>query len=73
MCTSINKPSLPLFEGFEEEVFFRPSPHANLKGPESRTAVTAKMEFFDQVTLCLGILEMQTNALVAEARAVYRK
>ena len=33
--------------------------------------VTIKMEFFDQVTLCLDILEMQTNALVAEARALY--
>ena len=29
------------------------------------------MEFFDLVTLFLGILEMQTNALVAEARALY--
>ena len=62
---------MPLFEGFEEEVFFRPSLHANLKGPESGANVATKMEFFDQVTLCLGILEMQTNALVAEARALY--
>ena len=33
--------------------------------------VPTKMEFFDQVTLCLGILEMKTNGLVAEARALY--
>ena len=60
-----------LFEGFEGEIFFRPSPHANLKGTESGATVTTKMEFFDQVTICLGILEMQTNALVAEARDLY--
>ena len=47
-----------LFEGFEGEVFFRPSPHANLKDPESGATVTTKMKFFDQVTLCLGVLEM---------------
>ena len=60
---------MPLFERFELETFFRPSAHANLKGPESRATVTTKTEFSDQVTLCLGILEMETNALVAEARA----
>ena len=59
---------MPLFEGFQEEVFFRPFPHANLRGPESRATVTTKMEFFDQVTFCL---ERQTNALVTEARALY--
>ena len=42
-----------------------------MKGPESGAIVTTKMEFFDQVTLCLGILEMQTNALVVEASALY--
>ena len=36
-----------------------------------KATVTTKMEFFDQVTLRLGILEMQTNALVAQARALY--
>ena len=40
-----------------------------MKGPESGATATTKMEFFDQVTLCLGILEMQTNAIVAEERA----
>ena len=49
------------------------SPHAHLKGPESEATVTTKMEFFDQVISCLGILEMQTNALVAEARDLYRE
>ena len=52
-------------------MFSRPSPHANLKGPESGVTVTTKMEFFDHVTLCFGILEMQTNAIVAEARGLY--
>ena len=61
---------MPLFQGFEK-VFFRPSPHVNLKDLESETNVTAKMEFFDQVSLCCGILEMQSNILVAEARALY--
>ena len=56
------------FEGFEGDVFFRSSPHANLKAPESKVIITTKMEFFDQVTLCLGLLERKTNALVAEAR-----
>ena len=65
--------NLLLFEGFEAEIFFRPSPHANLKGTESGATVTTKMEFFDQVALCVGILEMQANALVAEARALYRE
>ena len=64
---------MSFFEGFEGEVFSRPSPHANLKGPESGATATTKMEFFDQVTLCLGILEMQTNGLIAEARALYRE
>ena len=68
---SLISASLPLFEGFEGEVFFRPSPHADLKGPESGATATTKMEYFDQVTLCLGILEMQTKALAAEARALY--
>ena len=44
-----------------------------MKGPESGATVTPKMEFFDQVTLCLAILEMQTNALVPEGRALYRE
>ena len=37
------------FEGFEGEVFFIPSLHANLKRFESRATVTTKMEFFDKV------------------------
>ena len=36
-----------------------------------KATVTSKTEFFDQVTLCLGILEMQTTAVVAQARALY--
>ena len=51
----------------------RPSSHTNLKDPEYGATITTKMEFFDQVTLCFGILEMQTNALAAEARALYRE
>ena len=38
---------MPFFEGFKGEVFFRPFPNANLKGPESGATVTPKMEFFD--------------------------
>ena len=34
--------SLTLFKGFEGDVFFRTSPHANLKGPGSRATVTTK-------------------------------
>ena len=55
----------------DSNVFFTPSPHANLRGTESRATATNKMEFFDHVTLCLRILERNTNALVAEARALY--
>ena len=62
---------MPFLEGFKGEVFFRPSPHANFKSPESGATLTTKMEFFDQVTLSLGILEMQTNEIVAEVRALY--
>ena len=65
--------SLPLFEGFEEDIFFWPSPHAILKGPKFRATAKTKMEFFDQVSLCLGILERSTNVLVAEAITLYRK
>ena len=87
MCTSVNKAgyghlrmgnskmqSLILNKSAalkDSNVFFRPSPHANLRGTESRATATNKMEFFDHVTLCLGILERNTNALVAEARALY--
>ena len=60
---------LPRFEGFESDVFLTPFPHANLKGRRSRTT---KMELFDQVTSCLGILERKTIVLVAEARSLYR-
>ena len=59
--------NLLLFEGFEWDIFFRPSPHANLKGPWSGASAKTKMEFFDQVSLCLGILEKSTNVMVAEA------
>ena len=60
---------LPSFEGFEGDVFFRPFPHANLIGRGSTATATIKMELFDQVTLCLGILKKKTIVLVAEARA----
>ena len=51
-------------------VFCRPFSHANLNDPGSRaTTTTTRMELFDQVTLCVGILE--TKTIVAEARALY--
>ena len=56
---------------FEEDVFFRPSTHANLKDPRSRGTATTKMELFDQVTLYLGTLERKTIVLVAETRALF--
>ena len=71
ICKVWPSASLSLFEGFEGEAFFRSSPHVNLKGPESGATVITKMEFFNQVILCLDILEMKTNALVAEARVLY--
>ena len=61
------------WKDLKKKSFFRPSFHVNLKGPESGANVTSKMEFFDQVTLSLGIWEIQTNGLVAEARALYRE
>ena len=57
-----------LFEAFEGDVFR--SPPANLKGCGSRTVATIKMELFDQVILCLGILKRNTIVLVAGARAL---
>ena len=86
MCTSISKAgyghlrvgnsniqSLILNKSvaFWRKVFLRPSPNAYLKGPKSGATATTKMEFFDQVTIRLGILEMNTNVLVAEARTFY--
>ena len=59
------------FEGFEEDVFLRTSPYANLIGPKSRTTVTTKMELFDQTTLCLSILERKSIVLVALPRVLY--
>ena len=50
-------------------VFCRPFSHANLNDPGSRATTTTRMELFDQVTLCVGILE--TKTIVAEARALY--
>ena len=61
---------LPLFEGSEGDIFVRSSPYANLKGPEFRATVTTKMGRFDQVNLCLGVLEREDIALVAEARTL---
>ena len=52
-------------------VFCRLFSHANLNDPGSRATATTKMELFDQVTLCLGILETKTIILVAETRALY--
>ena len=52
-------------------VFCRPFSHANLNDPGSRAIATTKMELFDQVTLCVGILETKTIVLVTEARALY--
>ena len=52
-------------------VFCRPFSHANLNDPGSRATATSKMELFDQVTLCVGILETKTIVLVTEARALY--
>ena len=66
---AVNLVSKPLFEGLEGNVFFRPSPHANLKAVESRSTVSAKMELFDQVTFCLGFSEKKTILLVVKARA----
>ena len=63
--------NLLLFKGFEGDIFFRSSPHTNLKGPRSRGTTTTKMELFDQVTLCLGTLESKTIILEAETRAFY--
>ena len=64
------------FEGFEKDIFFRPSPHANLKGHGSKTTATSKIEpcvtlylATYEVTMCMGILERKTILLVAEARA----
>ena len=68
----ISSVSLPLFQGFEGDVFFRPSPHANLKGHGPRTTATTKMQLFDQVTFCLGIFERKTVLLVVETKAFYR-
>ena len=51
-----------LLQTFSSRKFERPWIWAN---------VTPKMEFFDQVTLCLGILEIQTNALVGKVRDLY--
>ena len=52
-------------------VFCRPFSHANLNDPGSRATAATKMELFDQVTLCVGILKTNTIVLVAEARALY--
>ena len=52
-------------------VFCRSFSHANLNDPVSRATTTTRIELFDQVTLCVGILETKTIALVAEARALY--
>ena len=48
---------LPLFEGFEGNVSFRPYPHASLTRCGSRTTEKTKMGLFEQVTLSLGILK----------------
>ena len=52
-------------------VFCRPFSHANLNDPGSRATATTKMELFDQVALCVGILETKTIVLVAEASSLY--
>ena len=52
-------------------VFCRPFSHANLNDPGSRATATTKMELFNQVTLCVGILETKTIVLIAKARALY--
>ena len=72
----ISSVNLPLFEGFEKDIFFQPSPHANLKGHGSNTTATSKIEpcvtlylVTYEVTMCMGILERKTILLVAKARA----
>ena len=62
--------TLPFFEGFEGDVSFRSSPHANLNGPGSMATVATKMERFDQVNLCLGILKRKAIVLVAKTLAL---
>ena len=64
--------TLPLFGGFQGNVFSRSSPHVNLVDCGSRTTATTKMELFNKVTLCLGILERKVIVLVAEAKVLYR-
>ena len=54
---------LPVFEGFEGDVAFRPSPHANLTGSGSRTTAITKMELFEQVTLGLAILKEEDHCI----------
>ena len=66
----LNKPTV--FERFEEDVFYRPSVNQDLKGRGSKTIATTKMEPFEQVTMCFGILERKTIAMVDEARSLYR-
>ena len=63
--------SLMLFERLEGDEFFGSSPHENLKDPGSKATVTTKIERFDQVTVCLGILERKAIVLMAEVRASY--
>ena len=68
LMSSVN---LLLFKGIEGDVFPRPSPHANLKGPRFRSTATTKMELFDKITLCLSTLERKTIVLVPEKRTLY--
>ena len=63
--------SLPLFERFQGDAFVRPFPHANLKDRGFRITASTNMGLFNQVTLCLDILEKKTIVLVAEARVLY--
>ena len=63
--------SLPLFERFQGDAFVRPFLHANLKDRGFRITASTNMELFNQVILCLDILERKTIVLVAEARVLY--